>query len=263
MKKLRVQGSLNALQFRVRERWLGKWTIRKGLPPGVDSEAVLRERQYYRLLLSRTFSEVEAQKVRVVVDVGCRNGAYLAALAEFFPHSKLIGVELDWARRYWNFFRRIDFAEAYARVLRDQGRDVQVFGKDFLDLSLDLSLELPGTPEKTENLEAESLVFSFFFPFVSENPCLKWGLPTRFVNFGDLLRHVQVLSAPFLSKKEGRSFFCLSAHQGEWEEEEALLAYQQAQMDVARFRVSPQEFSGLWPSPYETRLIRSVTWGHV
>ncbi len=231
--------SLKELQFILRQKYLGRFALRKGLPKTSHPKFLLQERKYYELALSRVIPRALAQEIGQCVDIGCRNWSYAKALSDYFPLAKLSGVEVDGARRYWNLFRRIDMARAYASELREEGREVEVFGKDFRELH---SLRQPLKRH-------EKVVFCFFFPFVSENPCIRWGLPSRFANFTELLEH---------SKTLVRSFdldpIWMSAHQGEWEAAEARKAYQSSKISYKETVLKVEEFIGLWPSSYDTHL---------
>jgi hypothetical protein len=176
------------------------------------------------------------------VDVGCRNWSYVPALAHFFQNAQLTGIEVDGWRRYWNLYRRIDMARAYAYQLRKEGRQIQVLEKDFREVN---AVSIPGK-------KITQSVFCFFFPFLSENPCFKWGLPSRFVNFTDLLKHAQNLAESMNSKPR-----FISSHQGEWEAEEAQKIYSQLKIPIQKKSVSVEESRGLWPSRFDTWIFHS------
>jgi hypothetical protein len=248
-----LRNTLNELQFSVRERYLGQVALRRGLPslPPLPP-SLTAEQRYYTQVLRRAFglgfpgsgSTETRQKeavppIQLLIDVGCRNWSYARALAEFFPHAELSGVDVDGARRYWNLYRRIDVANAHAAALANQGHVAKAECKDFQNLR-----ELPS--EKIT-------LFTFFFPFVSENPCLGWGLPARFVNFQQLLRH----SVRLADAAQTPGAHWISAHQGEWEAEEARLAYILAGLSCEETFLSTAEVRGLWPSPHETRIFRA------
>ncbi len=235
-----LRNVLNELQFGLREKVLGKIVLRKSLPRLAQGYSVEQERNFYRLVLTRGLAPLNQNHLfSYVTDVGCRNWSYAHALADFFPQAQITGVDVDGFRRYWNLYRRIDHAQAYAGDLRRRGREVQAYAKDFRDFYL------PPSPSQ--------VLFTFFFPFVSENPCLKWGLPARFVNFPLLLKHSLILQ--WISLAQGATW--LSAHQGEWEASEARKAYTRAGLDWREIVLSLEETREFWPSPYETHILIS------
>jgi len=223
-----VRDTLNQLQFSLRNRTYGQLKLRSGLPA---TQPAGTEREFYRLVLSRAMGMTQDSQVQEVWDIGCRNWSYAQALAEFFPGASLVGVEIDGGRRYWNLYRRIDQAESYARELRDQGRQASVIYADFQKVH--------------EHRQADDVLFCFFYPFVSENPCLSWGLPVEYSDFTSLIMHARKLA-------DGAHI--LSCHQGEWEAELARESYRKAGVSVSEQVLHASEFAGLWPSPYDAHL---------
>ena len=258
------------MSFELRRRYWGRLKLRPGLPPASRSAPEL---SFYELLLSRAPAGPSPLSVAEVWDVGCRNWSYAAALAGFFPRARLTGVEVDAGRRYWNLHRRGDAALAQVAALRDSGRAVRFLAGDFGEIAKlaggagagsefaarsGLSDEA-GIADRLENdaavardsdrgVEASpgSVVVCFFFPFVSENPCRRWGLPARYANFPTLLKAASAL-AP--------AGWTLSAHQGEWEAELARGAYAAAGARSRESVVAAAEFAGLWPSPHDVHLL--------
>ena len=228
-----------SLLFSLRQSALGKLQFHNTLPTLPDFARRGREPEFYPLAIARAFSKTEAENIRLVVDVGCSNWSYVRALANSFPNAALLGVELDGGRRYWNLHRRIDYAQAYADEVRKEGRWVEVYWRDFLQLVTLTHVKIPAKSE---------VLFCFFFPFVSENPCLKWGLPRRYVNFEALLKKVHLLceSAALQSR-------ILSVHQGEWEAHEAERSYSNLKLAVKQFSLDVEETTEVWPSHFETR----------
>ena len=151
----RVQSFLNEIGLKLRHRFWGTWSIRSGLPQ-IHSNGPQRakERQFYELVLNRAFSHDEGQRETMVLDIGCRNWSYLAALASFFPNAILEGIEIDSFRRYWNLYRRVDYANAFAQEFRTQGRNIEIFPNDFLNFTW------------RGPLKNRQPLFCFFFPFV-------------------------------------------------------------------------------------------------
>jgi hypothetical protein len=232
-----IEDQLRGVQFFLREHLWGRFSFHRALPSVADASPdtpnQAPEHRFYELLIRKVFNESECLSFEKVIDVGCRNGSYLPALRRLFPRARLLGVELDGLRRYWNLYRRADYTRAYAQAC---GADV-LFG-DFRNLS-DKSLSLP--------LQGKVLI-TLFYPFVSEQPCLKWGLPVEFSDCGKLLAEIKNRRA----QNPNLDFEILSAHQGEWEAEKVRMLLPKATEIVH----SPEEFASLWPSSHPTHTFR-------
>lgn len=243
-----LENQITHLQFRLRSRILGRLKLRPGLPAPERGAAVERERRFYALVCERALDPEARKKVAWVWDVGCRNWSYAAALADAFPRAWLRGVEVDGGRRYLNLHRRMDLAAAHALELVRAGRDARCHFRDFREVGLAEEGSAPGSARRGAS---GSVCFTFFFPFVSSNPCARWGLPPdRFADFGALLKHA-------LSAEGGRSF--LSTHQGEWEAELARDAYRSVGLNPFETVVKPAEFSEFWPSPHDLHILTACT----
>lgn len=225
-------GFFQDFQYYLRKNYLGKVSLRNGSPElGAALKSDGAERTFYRLVLERAFVDGR-EKWDEVWDVGCRNWSYVRALADYFPEAELVGVEVDGGRRYWNLYRRRDYAEAFARAVGSRARCVF---EDFRQVRI---------------LESQSArLFCFFFPFVSENPCREWGLPLEFSDFSELL-------ARSMASKSGR-LQILSLHQGEWEAEAAREIYIKAGVSIRETLIYPHEYAGLWPSEHTIHLMVS------
>ncbi len=221
---------LENFQFQLRQRLLGRLILRPGLPRLRACAADANECAYYRKLFSAAMDKRTRQQVGRVVDVGCRNWSYAQALADCFPKAALLGVELDGYRRYWNMYRRIDYAQAYAAQL---GRPTRVVAGDFR--ALEALGDLGGAPET---------LFCFVFPFVTEDPCLSWGLPSCYADYQALLQHALHLTQP-----HGARF--LAVHQGDWEVEAARESYAALGFEMHSIKLRPTAWAGLWPSPHD------------
>lgn len=245
----RIQSVWNAVHFGIRSRSLGVLKLRSdanaGDPFGAFGSAKgarTPESRFYGLLLREGMKTKSLPEITRVVDVGCRNWSYADALADFFPNARLLGVEVDGNRRYWNLRRRRDAADVHARALAAQGTEARCIFGDFRKLATtELADAVPGP-----------VAFTFFYPFVSARPCLKWGLPLEYADFGSLLEH-----AGKLCRAKGRGGVLLSCHQGEWEAALAEEAYSKAGLKPLRTPLAPERFSGLWPAPYEVFLYRA------
>jgi hypothetical protein len=241
----------NEIQWNLRAKWLGQIPLRRGLPPLGAPIAIARERAFYNKVLGKALPQGAPFPPDLLVDIGCRNWSYAQALADFFPKTQLLGVEVDGWRRYWNLYRRIDLARAYAEDLCQQGHSAGVIGEDFRNVDLRSHLG-----SQSSNLHR--IAFCFFFPFVSENPCLQWGLPKRFMDFSQLLEHSQSQIKSFSNDQRVESFW-ISAHQGEWEAEEARNAYQKVGFKVKESCLPVEEYRELWPSHFETHIFVAIS----
>jgi hypothetical protein len=240
----RLESSFHELNLKLRKKIWGRILFRSPVLHVGDLKKNPGEFEFYKLLLSKSALVKKSGYVGpdYVWDVGCRNWSYVHALASVFPSSRLVGVEVDGERRYWNLYRRVDVAEAYTRDCAKNGRQVVYLNDDFMNVDVETLLD-----------EGKSSLFCFFFPFVSERPCVKWGLPSRFANFGVLMQ--KALQA---SVHKQSAFSVMSAHQGEWEAEIARAAYNRLHIAFEETVVKPQEFAGMWPSHYDVYLFSSV-----
>ncbi len=196
----------NEVQFAVRQKILKDFKIRKKLPVVRPDPS---EEVFYSKLIHSILPKQLCDSYSCVWDVGCRDWSYVNSLAKSFSNATLFGVEVDSSRRYWNFYRRQDYIESSAEALRKAGKNIQCFYKDFRNIY---------TIPKKEN--QNKAAFCFFFPFVSDDPCLSWGLPRHFVCFKELLIHTLKLADP-------KQILLFSSHQGEWEFQLARQAYEE------------------------------------
>ncbi|MEW6058421.1 MAG: hypothetical protein AB1540_17610, partial [Bdellovibrionota bacterium] len=102
-------------------------------------------------------------------------------------------------------------------------------------------------------LGKSNVTFAFFYPFVSERPCLKWGLPAKFSQFERLVRHALTEAKKFRAKTQ-----ILSVHQGEWEAEIARSVYLKQGFEFSEQIILAHEFSQLWPSFYDVHVFSCV-----
>lgn len=230
MGALELRSKLNSLKFVLRQRIWGEIRLRRSLPPPASGKHIENERAFYKKLICRVFTHEERVKFSQVWDIGCRNWSYAPALAETLPNAELVGVEVDGSRRYWNLFRRKDQVQSQVDELLLAGKRARCMFEDFKTVPLG-------------PIEGKAL-FCFFYPFVSEEPCLKWGLSLEFVDFGALLKHA--LTQP--------NSVLFSVHQGEWEAEIARKVYRDLGLEYKELVVPVEQFQGLWPSLYEAHL---------
>lgn len=173
------------------------------------------------------------------VDVGAKSWSYIRALAYDERGQnrakRFTAVEVEGNRLYWNLSTLAHKAQAYVR-------EAQLTGiADYC--SLDFRLWHPQEALGTSTL------FSFFFPFVSSDPCLAWGLPERFVCFEDCLQHALTLTG-------GKSHF-LSAHQGKAEAQLARACYARLGLAVTEHVIEMQRFARFWPAKTDIHVLLS------
>lgn len=234
----------NEIGFSLRQEYFSKLALRASIPKvSFTTNRSQQENQYYKLILSTGFG-LPLSEIRQVIDVGCRNWSYLQSLSDFFPNSALKGIEVDAGRHYWNLYRRIDMIRAYGQLMRRmRSQEISWLHSDFRALS---------------HIQPNaSAAFCFFFPFVSEHPCLKWGLPRRFVCFKELLTHSIKLSETARSPT-----IWISSHQGEWEAEIARKIYEklssQYGLAIREHTLGVERFKNFWPSQYETKVFTAI-----
>lgn len=257
---------MNEVGFSLRQEYFSKLALRMSTPRiSLNTEQTQRENQYYKMILSSGLGASAGlgqdliNETRQVIDIGCRNWSYVQALSEFFPKSSIKGIEVDAGRRYWNLYRRIDLIRAYGQALRNAQRLNERHTEHLTEHHGD-----PSNPH-TENRDITWLhadfrslktiqyktpvAFCFFFPFVSDNPCLKWGLPKRFVCFQELLAH-----SIHLSEITHSPAIWISSHQGEWEAEIARDIYTRMGLLLNEYTLTVENFKDFWPSPYDTKI---------
>jgi len=114
------------------------------------------------------------------LDIGSKNFDYVDALCGFWSHQNgersvtLTGLELDAHRRYTDFRTRRAWAEHYASFV-------------------------PGAHYQAGNLLAHTECYdaiTWFYPFVTEFPLLRWGLPLAEFQPLALLEHAFSLLEP-------------------------------------------------------------------
>jgi hypothetical protein len=121
---------------------------------------------YYLALLEKTFTDLNVVLPKNIkaADIGCSNWFYVRGLYGFLSgwkndHSRrnvdLVGYEIDAYRRYYNFFSRFDYAQAYSEKLPH-------------------THYIPGPFIRQEN---SFDIICQFFPFIFTKDHLEWGLP--------------------------------------------------------------------------------------
>ncbi len=216
--------------------------LRSGLPTApLKPHSKINESLFYESILKQSFSNDELQGVTHWVDVGCRNWGYLPGCLNAFPKLQMgVGVERDPGRIYWNGYYRGDYAQAAAKQACSMDRKIQFVAADFKALT---PLETWGDPNDSP---AQSRLITHFFPFVSDHPCIQWGLPTEYAHFTPLAKHT--LDLLKISSKDPRvNQRWLSLHQGDWEADEARKIWLQLGCRFTEKRIHPDEFRGNWP----------------
>ncbi len=222
------RSSLKELGFSIRTQLLGRLRLRPGLPTPLTGGDP--ENRFYRELLKRAFLTAPTlSETAEVIDVGARNWTYLPSLCEGFPKAAFTGIEVDGYRRYANLYRRCDQLKSQCNYAHDGGRSADFWIGDFRDF------KAVG--------DCDQRLITFFYPFVSEDPCAAWGLPNRFARFQELLVHARSLGAGAI----------LSVHQGEHEFVIAKEAYAGAGFraeSLKTFVFPRDEFKDYWPGQF-------------
>ncbi|MEW6056185.1 MAG: hypothetical protein AB1540_06195, partial [Bdellovibrionota bacterium] len=122
---------LNACSFWLRDHFWGRLRLRPAITSSDRLPKSKEEISFYLMLIERGLSDAQRSAADLVVDVGCRNWAYFDALKKGFSQAHFLGVELDGGRRYWNLYRRRDYAEGYASSCEAQSRVAQCQFGDF------------------------------------------------------------------------------------------------------------------------------------
>ncbi len=150
---------IGALQFKYAARFESRMTQETSL-----------NNYAYLDLLDRAWgaSGQTPPRASVMADVGCASFWYAAALQTFFRPRRLTGYELEAYRRYANGHTRQDYARGYTRLWPETA----FRGEDYRLVS-----------------ESADLI-TCWFPFVSPDPILAWGLPLNLLKPKELLLRV-------------------------------------------------------------------------
>lgn len=105
---------------------------------------------------------------RVMADVGCASFWYAAALQTFFRPRRLTGYELEAFRRYANGHTRQDYARGYALAWPE----TTFIAADYRQVS------------------AAAELITCWYPFVSDDPILAWGLPLNLLKPKELVLRI-------------------------------------------------------------------------
>jgi SAM-dependent methyltransferase len=138
-----------------------------------------------RLLFPIEFFETylnlsEAGNILQILDIGSKNWFYAEGEYSFFKYNSfekeiyLTGIELDAYRLYTDLYSRYDYAAYYIRNLNN----TNYIAEDFLC--------------HQDNYD----YITWFFPFVTTDPLINWGLPLKFFKPQDMLEHAYSLLKP-------------------------------------------------------------------
>jgi hypothetical protein len=203
-----------ALGLRNRLRWLSRpysesaspahaqWKSAQVLPKRLDALALSEEtqRKTAATLWILEAMELPRKKSRIL-EGGSQDFQRLLAFDEFWPKGVVEGWELDPYPILRGFVNRWEKAKYYQGLCQ---KPHQYKGGDFFSLTLERKAEIGLA----------------FFPFVSPDPALAWGLPAR---YGDGLAWAKAMARNL--EPGGLALF---VHQGPWEEE----SFDQARMLV-------------------------------
>jgi hypothetical protein len=151
-----------------------------------------------------------------ILDIGSKNFDYVDALAGFFSRClshrdvQITGLEIDAHRRYTDLRTRRAWAEHYVSFVPS----ARYFAADLLN--------------HTETYHA----ITWFFPFLTEFPLLKWGLPLSLFQPATLLAHAWSLLLP------GGVLILVNQTDAELETQCKLLAELEAPFDPRQGRVT-------------------------
>lgn len=126
--------------------------------------------------LKNVFSHKNIQELRIL-DIGSKNFSYAHALHNFFSYYKnsqskrkiiLDGIEIDAYRIMADLHSRYDYAQYYIKDLPNTNYLI----KDFLKFN-----------------EHKYDYITWFLPFLTEKPLLKWGIPLKFLQPEKMMQH--------------------------------------------------------------------------
>ncbi|MCO5143502.1 MAG: hypothetical protein M9962_10475 [Oligoflexia bacterium] len=140
--------------------------------------------------LQHFFSKEESERFKTILEVGGQDFSRYPAYRTFFSKSQITGIELDAFPILHNLHSRMDKANYYLSLFKASDNFICA---DFFQWTKKYDLIL------------------FFYPFVSENPALQWGLPKDYANPEKLISSIH--------KGLNNKGEALLVHQGDWEQE--------------------------------------------
>lgn len=117
----------------------------------------------YRIDILNSYLELNHNNNISILDIGSKNWFYAPAEWHFFRYQgfdkdiNLTGIEIDPYRLYQNLYSRQDYAEYYIKNLEN----TRYIGQNLL-----------------EHRDSYDYI-TWFFPFVTQEPLLHWGLPLK------------------------------------------------------------------------------------
>lgn len=142
-------------------------------------------------LLDRYF-EIDFKDELNVLDVGCKNWFYFKAEYFFFKkyckNLSIEGIEIDGNRIYSNFYSRVEVAKFHINTLGGK----YIIG-DFL----------------LHNKLYDCIIW--ILPFIFEEPLIKWGLPSKYLQPSKMLSHA------YNSLKPNGTIFIINQGEEEYE----------------------------------------------
>ncbi len=129
-------------------------------------------------ILENYFSQTDIKHDAHVLDVGSKNWHYIEALHNFFknkaPNVSINGIEIDAYRMYINFHTRYD----YAMHRISHMPNVSYIAADVLEHK-----------DKYDDIMV-------FYPFVTPEPLMSWGLPLSKLKPIELIKHLYDILNP-------------------------------------------------------------------
>lgn len=126
------------------------------------------------------------------LDIGSKNFSYSIALYLFLNKIKnipnnisLVGNEIDPTRAYRNFFTSEVMASYYFSLIPLPSNQKRYLGKNILNVKLE------DTPYPHEAFDFITL----FFPFVTKEPLLAWGLPFKYIFTSETIEKIHSMQS--------------------------------------------------------------------
>ena len=242
------------LELRLRDWAYQNIRPRSGLPKvPVPPPRGVQESAFYQAVLQEALPPESREEITDWIDVGCRNWGYLSGCLAALPQLKSgMGIERDPGRIHWNGYYRGDYARAAALDSTTPSRNLEFIAGDFRKIEFPLSWSQVAQ-EWTQSSVRTALI-THFFPFVSENPCQKWGLPADYSDFTPLAAKTLELLRTMPSENPSPGVW-VSLHQGEWEADIASDIWSGLGCHYHEKRLVPAALPGNWPGRHPLTLL--------
>lgn len=242
------------LELRFRDWAYQNLRPRSGLPRDpIRPPRGVQEALFYQAVLQEALPPELRGGITHWLDVGCRNWGYLSGCLAALPGLKSgIGIERDPGRIYWNGYYRGDYARAAARGSSTPARNLDFIAGDFRTVQV-WSPWRSTVARPTESSGTTALI-THFFPFVSETPCQKWGLPNSYSDFAPLAARTLELLRSFPSENHSPGVW-ISLHQGEWEADIARDIWSRLGCNFSEKLILPETLPGNWPGRHPLTLL--------